>query len=118
MKLVYAVDKISYNDKDHVGVVKKVESQMKLFNKNGIETSLCQYEWQGGYPQIQIEKDTDILYFRRIEPSVKMLCSLRRLKKKNSFKSKNESLVGGDFSAYLCGQNCINCAETSAEKIV
>lgn len=84
MKLVYAVDKISYNDKDHVGVVKKVESQMKLFNKNGIETSLCQYEWQGGYPQIQIEKDTDILYFRRIEPSVKMLCSLRRLKKKNS----------------------------------
>lgn len=83
MKLVYAVDKISYNDKDHVGVVKKVESQMKLFNKNGIETSLCQYEWQGGYPQIQIEKDTDILYFRRIEPSVKMLRKLHELKRIN-----------------------------------
>ncbi len=81
MKLVFAVEKNGYNNIDHVGVVKKVESQMKLFNSNGIETKLCQYEWQGGYPQIEIEKDTDILYFRRIESSVKLLVKLRELKK-------------------------------------
>lgn len=83
MKLVYAVDKSSYNNKDHVGVVKKVEAQMNLFHKNGIESTLCQYEWQGGYPQIEIEKDTDVLYFRRIEPSVKLILKLRQLKKRN-----------------------------------
>lgn len=84
MKLVYAVDKLSFNNKDHVGVVKKVEAQMELFEKNGLETSLCQYVWEGGYPQIQIDKDTDVLYFRRIEPSVKMLLKMRELKRYNS----------------------------------
>lgn len=83
MKLVYAVDKTSYNDKDHIGVVNKVEAQMRLFEKNGIQTTLCQYVWEGGYPQIVIEKDTDLLYFRRIEPSVKLLLKLRQLRKIN-----------------------------------
>jgi len=83
MKLVFAVDKISYNDKDHIGVVKKVEAQMRLFEKNGIKTTLCQYVWEGGYPQIVIEEDTDVLYFRRIEPSAKLLLKFSQLKKTN-----------------------------------
>lgn len=83
MKLVFAVDKISYNDKDHIGVVKKVEAQMRLFEKSGIKTILCQYVWEGGYPQITIEKDTDVLYFRRIEFSVKLILKFRQLKKIN-----------------------------------
>ena len=83
MKLVFAVDKLSYNDKDHIGVVKKVESQLRLFEKNGITTSLCQYTWDGGYPQIEVAEDTDILYFRRIEASIKLIVKLHQLKKKN-----------------------------------
>ncbi len=83
MKLVYAVDKLSYNGKDHIGVRKKVESHCALFRKHSIETTLCQYMWEGGYPQIAIEKDTDVLYFRRIEPSVKMILKLRQLRKIN-----------------------------------
>lgn len=83
MKLVFAVDKISYNDKDHVGVVKKVEAQMRLFERNGIKTTLCQYVWKSGCPNIEIEDDTDILYFRRISPSVNMIRTLHRLRKKS-----------------------------------
>ena len=83
MKLVFAVDKLSFNDKDHIGVVKKVESQLRLFEKNGIDSSLCQYTWEGGYPQIEIDSDTDILYFRRIESSVKLIVKLRELKRKS-----------------------------------
>lgn len=83
MKLVYAVDKLSYNSEDHVGVIKKVESQIAQFERNGIEVELCQYVWQGGYPQIRIESDTDILYFRRIEPSIKLILKLCELKKIN-----------------------------------
>lgn len=81
MKLVYAVDELSYNGKDHIGVVKKVESQMAQFEREGIETKLCQYSWHGGYPQIKIEKDTDILYFRRIDSSVKLIIKLQQLRK-------------------------------------
>lgn len=83
MKLVFAVDKLSFNDIDHIGVVKKVESQLRLFEKNGIDSTLCQYTWEGGYPQIEIDSDTDILYFRRIESSVKLIVKLCELKKKS-----------------------------------
>lgn len=83
MKLVYAVDKTSYNQKNHVGVVKKVEAQIRLFEKNGFITKMCQYDWIGGYPQLEVEKDTDVLYFRRIEPSVKFLQKLYQIKKCN-----------------------------------
>ena len=83
MKLVFAVDKLSYNNKDHVGVVKKVEAQMELFQKSGYQTTLCQYVWENGYPSIEIESDTDILYFRRIEPSVNMIRTLHRMKRKS-----------------------------------
>lgn len=83
LKLVYAVDRLSYNNKDHLGVVKKVEAQISLFQKKGIAATLCQYVWEDGYPQIEIEEDTDILYFRRIEPSVKMILKLCELKRKS-----------------------------------
>ena len=81
MKLVYAVDKESFNNKDHFGVKKKVESHINYFCKEGIEATLCEYVWEGGYPQIEVESDTDILYFRRIEPSLKLILKLRQLKK-------------------------------------
>lgn len=80
MKLVFAVDKISYNDKDHVGVVKKVQAQLRLFQKNGITTTLCQYEWKNGRPNIEVKEDTDILYFRRVVPSVNLIRTLHHLK--------------------------------------
>ena len=83
MKLVFAVDKNSYTDKDHVGVVKKVEAQMRLFERYGIRTTLCQYVWKNGCPDIEVEDDTDILYFRRISPSVNMIRTLHRLRKKS-----------------------------------
>ena len=83
MKLVYAVDKNGYDDADHVGVRKKVEAVLKLFEREGIQSSLYKYEWQGGFPMLRVEEDTDVLYFRRIEPSVKLLLKLRELKKKN-----------------------------------
>ena len=83
MKLVYAVDKQSYNDNMHDGVVKKVHGQLAQFQREGIETTVCEYEWKSGYPQIVVDADTDILYFRRIEPSVKFIRKLHELKKIN-----------------------------------
>lgn len=83
MKLVYAVDKNGYDDADHVGVRKKVEAVLRLFEKEGISSSLYKYEWQGGFPMLQVEEDTDVLYFRRIDPSVKLLLKLCELKRRN-----------------------------------
>ena len=83
MNLVYAVDRGSYNKEDHIGVIKKVESQIEQFQSNGINVSLCQYSWKGGYPQIEINGDTDFLYFRRIEPSIKLILKLMEIKKIN-----------------------------------
>lgn len=83
MKLVYAVDKNGYDDADHVGVRKKVEAVLRLFEKEGIHVTLYKYEWQGGFPMLSVDDDTDVLYFRRIEPSVKLLLKLRELKKTN-----------------------------------
>lgn len=83
MRLVYAVDKNGYDDADHVGVRKKVEAVLRLFEKEGISTSLYKYEWEGGFPMLQVEEDTDVLYFRRIDPSVKLLLKLRDLKRRN-----------------------------------
>ena len=76
MKLVYAVDKGSFNNADHAGVNIKVNSQILQMKKMGLEVELQQYEWRGGYPQIHIDEDTDFLYFRRIESSVKLLKKL------------------------------------------
>lgn len=83
MKLVYAVDKNGYEDADHVGVRKKVDAVIRLFEKEGIETVLYKYEWQSGFPMLQADEDTDVLYFRRIDPSIKFLMKVRELKKKN-----------------------------------
>ena len=83
MKLVYAVDKGSFNNPDHAGVNIKVSSHLKQIRKLGFEAELQQYEWKGGYPQIQISEDTDFLYFRRIDSSVKLLLKLREIKKIN-----------------------------------
>ncbi|MBQ8592559.1 MAG: glycosyltransferase [Lachnospiraceae bacterium] len=83
MKLVYAVDQKSYNSSDHIGVRKKVQSQMQQFERAGVTTTLCEYEWKDGFPQIEVDTDTDLLYFRRIEASLKMILKLRELKKKS-----------------------------------
>lgn len=84
MNLVYAVDRKSFNDVNHVGVVKKVEAQIRVFEKNNIFTTMCQYDWIGGYPQLEVEEGIDVLYFRRIEPSLKFLSKLYQIKKLNS----------------------------------
>ena len=83
MKLVYAVDKNSYSQKDHIGVRKKVASMIEYFNKCDISSTLNEYTWEGGYPTIEVSDETDILYFRRIEPSVKLILKFRELKSEN-----------------------------------
>lgn len=83
MKLVYAVDKNGYDNADHIGVRKKVEAVIRLFEQQGIESSLYKYEWEGGYPMLPVSEDIDILYFRRIDPSIKLLLKLHELKKRN-----------------------------------
>lgn len=83
MKLVYAVDKNGFDHADHIGVRKKVDAVIKLFEQEGLEASLYKYEWEGGYPMLPVSEDIDILYFRRIDPSVKLLRKLHELKKKN-----------------------------------
>lgn len=80
MKLIYAVDKSSYNSASHLGVKKKVESHIQQFQKSGIMARLCEYEWKNGEPQIEIDSDTDVLYFRRISPSFKLIKRLHYLK--------------------------------------
>lgn len=83
MKLIYAVDKKGYDNADHIGVRKKVEAVIKLFEQEGIESSLYKYDWEGGYPMLPADEDMDVLYFRRIDPSIKLVLKLRELKKKN-----------------------------------
>jgi len=83
MKMVYAVSKDTYRKNDHIGVRKKVEGMRKCFEENGIFSTLCEYEWAGGYPMIESFEDTDILYFRRIDFSLKLLKKLAELKRKN-----------------------------------
>jgi len=83
MKLVYAVDKGSFNNADHAGVNIKVNSQIEQMRQAGIEVELQQYGWQDGFPQINIADDVDFMYFRRIEPSVKLLLKFRDIKKNN-----------------------------------
>lgn len=82
-KIVFAVDKGSFNHADHAGVNIKVSSQIRQMEKAGFQVELQQYEWKGGYPQIHVEKDTDFVYYRRIEPSVKLLRKFTEFKKIN-----------------------------------
>ena len=51
-KIVFAVDKGSFNHADHAGVNIKVNSQIKQMEKAGFEAELLQYEWKDGYAQI------------------------------------------------------------------
>ncbi len=80
-KLIFAVDKGSYNLSNHIGVRKKVESQIAAFKKSGLDVSLYQYEWANGIPDIKLPSDTDILFFRTTSPSVKLCMMLKRFKK-------------------------------------
>ena len=82
MKVVYAVDANSFSSEDHSGVVLKVHSQIRQMEKAGFEVDLQQYYWEGGFPQISVEEDTDFLYYRRIESSVNLICKFLQLKKK------------------------------------
>lgn len=83
MKIVFAVDKNSFNNPDHAGVNIKVASQINQMKKAGHEVSFLQYEWVNGQLMIDVEDDTDILYFRRIESSVKLIKNLKRCKRKS-----------------------------------
>lgn len=83
MKIIYSVDSGSFHSKDHLGVQKKVYSQIRLMEKNGFDVTLQCYTWENGYPQLKIQTDTDVIYFRRIESSVKFLWKLRELKRIN-----------------------------------
>jgi len=79
-KLIFLVDH-SFNHDNHVGVRKKVNSQLKLFQKNGIEASLQFFEWVDGKPQFEIPLDTDLLYFRNIGFSIRIVQKLWKIKK-------------------------------------
>lgn len=83
IKGVFTVDKGSFNKADHAGVHIKVNSQIERMRKDGCEVSLLEYEWKDGYPGILVDEDTDFLYFRRIESSVKLLRTLQNIKKKS-----------------------------------
>ena len=83
MKMVYAVSRDTYRDINHIGVRNKVEGMRKCFKENGISSTLHEYEWKGGYPMIEVSDDTDILYFRRIDFSFKLLKKLAELKSKS-----------------------------------
>lgn len=82
VKGVFAVDKGSFNKADHAGVHIKVFSQIERMQKDGCEVSLLEYEWVNGYAGIDVDEDADFLYFRRIESSVKLLQTMRKIKKK------------------------------------
>ncbi len=84
MNIIYAVDKNSFDNKNHLGVVKKVESQMNQMRQMGASVELCKYFWENGYPQIKVKKDTDVLYFRKIDHSIKFIKKLKSIKKTNS----------------------------------
>ncbi len=80
-KLIFAVDEASFNRKDHIGVRKKVDSQLNVFRKNGIEAQLQEYHWENGAPTIIVDDDTTILYFRRVAASYKFASFLLKLRK-------------------------------------
>lgn len=79
-KIVFAVDKNSFNNPDHAGVNQKVASQLEQMRKGGNEAILLQYIWKDGELQISVTEDTDVLYFRRIESSVKLIKALKKCK--------------------------------------
>lgn len=79
-KIIFAVDKNSFNNPDHAGVNIKVASQLEQMRQGGNEAELLQYSWIDGELQIKVEPDTDVLYFRRIESSVKLLKTLKKCK--------------------------------------
>lgn len=86
MKLVYAVEKEGFNSANRVGVRKKVYSMARFFEKNGISTRICEYAWENGFPTINIDDDTKILYFRRLAPSIKLFLKFYHLKKNRELK--------------------------------
>lgn len=86
MKLVYAVEKEGFNSPNRIGVRKKVYSMIRFFESKGISTQLCEYEWDKGFPTIHVDKDTNILYFRRMTPSIKLILKLYALKRNRALK--------------------------------
>lgn len=86
MRLVYAVEKVAFESDNHIGVRKKVYSMMRYFERNGINSKLCEYEWRRGFPTMEVTADTDILYFRHLVPTVKIVLKLFGLKKSKPIK--------------------------------
>lgn len=83
MKIIFAVDKNSFTNPDHAGVNIKVASQIEQMRSRGHEVTLQQYEWVNGQLGMHVEEDTDVLYFRRIDSSVKLIKTLKACKKKS-----------------------------------
>lgn len=83
MKIAFAVDKNSFDSPDHTGVNIKVHSQIDQMRKRGGEVVLERYEWIDGRLELNIDSDVDVLYFRRMETSRKLIKKLAELKKAN-----------------------------------
>lgn len=79
-KLIFLVDQ-GFNDDNHIGVRKKVKSQVNLFQKNGISADILQFKWVNGRPEFAIPADTDILYFRNVGFSIRFAQKLKEIKK-------------------------------------
>lgn len=82
LKIVFAVDKSSFDSPDHTGVNIKVHSQIDQMEKRGAEVTLERYEWKDGQLIMNVASDTDVLYFRRMENSVKLVKKLKEIKQK------------------------------------
>lgn len=83
-KLVFAVDKNSFYKEDHIGVRKKIETQLDVLRRNGIETEIAPYEWKDGIPSFKLGDKATVLYFRRLGASIRtslMLLKMRRVNK-------------------------------------
>jgi len=81
-KIVFAVDKNSFDSPDHIGVNKKVYSQINQMEQRGAKVVLEKYEWKDRALCLSVDEDTDVFYFRRMESSVKLLKKLKEIKEK------------------------------------
>lgn len=83
MKIVFAVDKGSFDSPDHTGVNIKVYSQIEQMKSRGADVVLEKYEWKDRQLQLNVDNDIDVLYFRRMESSRKLLKKLEEFKQIN-----------------------------------
>lgn len=80
-KVIFLVDQLFYDD-NHIGVRKKVQNQIRLFQNNGMEAKILSFVWKEGKPVFDIPSDTNILYFRNVGFSIKFAQKLFEIRKK------------------------------------